>query len=124
MTMDRIKKIMPASVIICLAVFFFGRVPKGKSMNLENVPIEHETEFGGCYITITIDDFLGLGYRFGDSVRVEFSNGYVLESLPFLVSDDSIDLQNADLVPYAEAYLKSGGMNDADIEALKNTIMN
>ncbi|MBE6129828.1 MAG: tyrosine-protein phosphatase [Erysipelotrichaceae bacterium] len=73
-------------ILLILAVVVFtasGCAENDRSMNLENVPIEHETEFGGCYIKITISDFLDLGYRFGDSVRVEFSNGYILESLPF-----------------------------------------
>lgn len=112
MTMDRMKKIIPVSVIICLAVFFIGRAPRGKSMNLKNVPIEHETEFGGCYIKITIDDFLNLGYRFGDSVRVEFSNGYVLESLPFY-SGCYVGEEEPLLVGYP--YIKAAIYNGEDL---------
>lgn len=50
---------------------------------LENTSIEHEIELGGAYIHITISDFLDLGFQFGDSVMVAFSNGYVLEDIPF-----------------------------------------
>ena len=50
---------------------------------LENTSIEHETELGGAYLHITIRDFLDLGFQFGDSVLVEFSNGYILEDIPF-----------------------------------------
>ncbi len=50
---------------------------------LENASIEHETELGGAYLHITIHDFLDLGFQFGDSVLVEFSNGYILEDIPF-----------------------------------------
>ena len=46
-------------------------------------PVEHEHEFGGVYIKIPIEDFLASGFSFGDSVRVEFSNGFVLEDIPF-----------------------------------------
>ena len=53
------------------------------SLKLENTSIEHETEFGGAYIHITIQDFLNLGFQFGDSVQVEFSNGYILKDIPF-----------------------------------------
>ncbi|MBQ3864927.1 MAG: tyrosine-protein phosphatase [Clostridia bacterium] len=50
---------------------------------LEGYAIEHEMEFGGVYIKITIDDFNALGFRYGDSVDVAFSNGYVLEDIPY-----------------------------------------
>lgn len=50
---------------------------------LADCHIEHETEFGGVYIEMTIDDFNALGYAYGDSVDVSFSNGYVLEDLPY-----------------------------------------
>ena len=43
----------------------------------------HEPEFGGVYLKMTIDDFNALGYLYGDSVNVRFSNGYTLENLPY-----------------------------------------
>ncbi len=43
----------------------------------------HEPEFGGVYIEMTIDDFNALGFEYGDSVTVSFSNGYTLEDLPY-----------------------------------------
>ena len=43
----------------------------------------HEPEFGGVYIKITIDDFNAKGLEYGDSVKVEFSNGCVLDDLPY-----------------------------------------
>ncbi|MBR3356578.1 MAG: hypothetical protein IKG46_01935 [Solobacterium sp.] len=55
-----------------------------RPLKLENTSIEHETELGGAYLHITIPDFLGLGFQFGDSVHAEFSNGYILEDIPFL----------------------------------------
>lgn len=67
---------------VILNIMLFGCAESG-SMDLENVSIEHETEFGGAYIHITIQDFLDLGYQFGDSVLLEFSNGFMLEDLPF-----------------------------------------
>ncbi|MBR6322964.1 MAG: tyrosine-protein phosphatase, partial [Lachnospiraceae bacterium] len=45
--------------------------------------IEHEEEFGGVYIHLTIDDFNALGYVYGDSVDINFSNGYKLENIPY-----------------------------------------
>ena len=49
----------------------------------ENLATLHETEFGGVYIVITIDEFNNLGFMYGDSVNVEFSNGYRLEDIPY-----------------------------------------
>lgn len=48
-----------------------------------NLSLIHEPEFGGVYLTMTIDDFNARGFQYGDSVRVEFSNGYTLEDLPY-----------------------------------------
>ena len=54
-----------------------------KDMTVKDLPVIHETEFGGVYIKMTIDEFNALGYEYGDSVRVEFSTGYVLEDIPY-----------------------------------------
>ena len=51
--------------------------------SITDYAVEHEPEFGGVYIKITIDDFNKLGFAFGDSVDVEFSTGYKLEDLPY-----------------------------------------
>ncbi len=50
---------------------------------LEECGIIHEPEFGGVYIKMTIEDFNDLGFEFGDSVTLRFSNGYCLENLPY-----------------------------------------
>ena len=50
---------------------------------LTDARILHEEEFGGVYICCTIEDFNALGVTYGDSVTVTFSNGYVLEDLPY-----------------------------------------
>ena len=43
----------------------------------------HEPEFGGVYLDMTIEDFNALGYTYGDSVTVVFSNGYTLTGIPY-----------------------------------------
>ena len=53
------------------------------SMHISGCTIEHEPEFGGVYIHKTIDEFNELGYQYGDSVDITFSNGYTLEDLPY-----------------------------------------
>ena len=50
---------------------------------VKGVSILHEPEFGGVYITKTIEEFNALGFAYGDSVDVAFSNGYTLEDLPY-----------------------------------------
>ena len=58
-----------------------GPVPADPA--LTDCVIEHETEFGGVYILMTIDDFNAMGFAYGDSVDVTFSNGYTLTDLPY-----------------------------------------
>ena len=48
-----------------------------------NRPIEHELEFGGVYIDLTIDQFNALGFSYGDSVDVSFSNGEKIFGIPY-----------------------------------------
>ena len=43
----------------------------------------HETKFSGVYLDITIDEFNALGFEYGDSCDVTFSNGYKLEDIPY-----------------------------------------
>ena len=50
---------------------------------LRGCEVIHEQEFGGIYIKITIDDFNALGYQYGDSVTIDFSNGYSLSDIPY-----------------------------------------
>lgn len=45
--------------------------------------ILHEEEFGGVYIDLTIEEFNALGFAYGDSVNVSFTNGYRLEGIPY-----------------------------------------
>ena len=61
----------------------------GKETAGEEVPaltdraVLHETEFGGVYIAASTDEFSALGYKFGDSVDIRFSNGYTLDDQPY-----------------------------------------
>ncbi len=55
----------------------------GKTPEVTGLKTQHESEFGGVYLEITIDDFNKLGFTYGDSVDVVFSNGYKLEDIPY-----------------------------------------
>ena len=52
-------------------------------LSVKDLATQHETEFGGVYIKMSIEDFNKLGFEYGDSVDVEFSNGYRLEDIPY-----------------------------------------
>lgn len=87
--MERIfKSILSICVIFsilisCAACANNGDSTGGTPKPAENVSIIHEPEFGGVYICLTIDEFNALGYQYGDSVRVTFSNGYAMDDLPY-----------------------------------------
>ncbi|MBR0140190.1 MAG: S-layer homology domain-containing protein, partial [Firmicutes bacterium] len=42
----------------------------------EDLGLIHEPEFGGIYLTKTIDEFNAMGFNYGDSVDIYFSSGY------------------------------------------------
>ena len=50
---------------------------------LVNCPITHDEKYGGVYAEISTDDFNALGFAYGDSLNIAFSNGYVLEDIPY-----------------------------------------
>jgi len=79
-----VKKLLCVLLALSLLLSFAacGKKDAGAEAAV-NLSLIHEPEFGGVYLTMTIDDFNALGYRYGDSVRVEFSNGYTLEDLPY-----------------------------------------
>ena len=72
-------------ILILLAglTLFLASCGKNSGPELKNCSIIHETEFGGIYIQKTIDEFNALGFSYGDSVDIRFSNGYQLEDQPY-----------------------------------------
>lgn len=46
-------------------------------------PVIADTDFGSVYLDMTIDKFNALGFDYGDSVDVVFSNGYKLQNIPY-----------------------------------------
>lgn len=57
--------------------------PKKENLELLNCSLEHETEFGGIYVHDTINSFNDLGFKYGDSVNIKFSNGKELNDIPY-----------------------------------------
>ena len=74
------KKIICVLIALCLCI---GLAACGKTPAAKGLELIHEPEFGGIYLKMTIDDFNKLGFKYGDGVKVEFSNGYVLEDVPY-----------------------------------------
>ncbi len=52
-------------------------------IELRDCRIMHEDRFGGVYIDMSIDDFNKLGFEYGDSIDLVFSNGYELKDIPY-----------------------------------------
>jgi hypothetical protein len=72
-----------ALVFLCFSFSACQKKEETAVPSIEGYPTIHETEFGGVYIKIPIDEFNKLGFEFGDSVDVEFSSGYKLEDIPY-----------------------------------------
>ena len=56
---------------------------KEKEPVLDNYSIHHDNEFGGAYIDISIASFNDLGFKFGDSVTLTFSNDVKYENIGY-----------------------------------------
>ncbi|MBR2742613.1 MAG: tyrosine-protein phosphatase [Clostridia bacterium] len=50
---------------------------------LSACPIIKDEKYGGIYIDISPEEFENLGFEYGDSVTVAFSNGYTLKDIPY-----------------------------------------
>lgn len=84
------KRILKTNKIVlafCTALFmiFSFIMVSGcdRQTQLSNVAIIHEEEFGGVYIKNTIEEFNALGFNYGDSVDITFSNGFTLKDIPY-----------------------------------------
>lgn len=77
--------ILVASCLIVALPFIVSYAKENKKgvLKLSNCEILHELEFGGVYVKITIEDFNKLGFEFGDSVNISFSNGYKYRNIPY-----------------------------------------
>lgn len=53
-----------------------------KNILISNLGIFKDEEFGGIFFNISIEDFNKKGFELGDSVDIEFSNGYKVLDIP------------------------------------------
>lgn len=78
---------MKRFLILILALILIFAVPAAGFAQEEHgsvsFSIMEDTEFGGVIIDASQDEFARLGADFGDSIDVRFSNGYVLEDIPY-----------------------------------------
>ncbi len=71
------------STMILTALLGGCQQKEPEKLHTDELALQHETEFGGVYLKMTIDQFNALGFQYGDSVDVTFSNGYKLEDIPY-----------------------------------------
>lgn len=69
--------------IISLLAILFISISSMKKPSLKDYGILHDEKFGGVFVNISINDFNKKGFKFGDSVNVQFSNGYELLDIPY-----------------------------------------
>ncbi len=81
-----IKKRYLLLFLFCVFILIIGSLiilKNKKEIVLEEYEIFHDEKFGGVYVRISIDDFNNLGFNYGDSVDVSFSNGKELLDIPY-----------------------------------------
>ncbi len=77
------KIIKRLSFLFIFSIFLLTFSCSKNKLEVNNLDVIHETEFGGVYLTMTIEDFNNKGFNYGDSVNVSFSNGYNVEDIPY-----------------------------------------
>lgn len=60
-----------------------GENDKSETLSVLKVPVKEEVIYKGVYIQKTIDEFNALGFEYGDSLNITFSNGYELNDIPY-----------------------------------------
>ena len=74
---------LAASIVLILCVLPGCSGGEQDTLSLPDRPVIRDTSFGGVYIDIEIEDFNELGFAYGDSVDIVFSNGYELRGIPY-----------------------------------------
>ena len=77
--MKKIITLILALLLCSAALFACG---KAGASGLRGSAVTHETKFGGVYFDKTIEEFNALGFEYGDSVNITFSNGKSLADIP------------------------------------------
>ncbi len=70
-------------VIMIMAVLIPAGQGCSRKVTTGETGVVKDEEFGNTYIDLTIEEFNALGFAFGDSVDVSFSNGLKLTDVPY-----------------------------------------
>ena len=106
------KKIFSLILALLLCFAALTSCCKAEKPELKSSAVTHETKFGGVYFDKTIEEFNALGFEYGDSVNIAFSNGKSLEDIPYY-NGYYVDIGEAVLVaypgyPYIDAMINYG----------------
>ncbi|MBO4860221.1 MAG: tyrosine-protein phosphatase [Clostridia bacterium] len=106
------KKIFSLILALLLCFAVLTSCCKAEKPELKSSAVTHETKFGGVYFDKTIEEFNALGFEYGDSVNIAFSNGKTLEDIPYY-NGYYVDIGEAVLVaypgyPYIDAMINYG----------------
>jgi protein tyrosine/serine phosphatase len=106
------KKIFSLILALLLCFAALTSCCKAEKPELKSSAVTHETKFGGVYFDKTIEEFNALGFEYGDSVNIAFSNGKTLEDIPYY-NGYYVDIGEAVLVaypgyPYIDAMINYG----------------
>ncbi len=78
--MNRLCKIIQAGILV--SAMLFG-CSQNNTPKLDNTSITENEKFNSVNVDISINDFNNLGFTFGDSLNVSFTNGYELNDIPY-----------------------------------------
>ena len=84
-----------------------------QSLAVQEVAITRDENFGDVFINLTAEEFNDLGFAYGDSVNVEFSNGYALRDVPYF-SGYYVKIGDPLLVGHPEHPLIEAAVNYGD----------
>ncbi len=80
--MRKTKRFAPLFSLSFLAFSLFS-CNRSKEVKLSKAHISEDVKFKTAVVDISIDDFNALGFEYGDSCKVTFSNGHALENVPY-----------------------------------------
>ena len=72
--------LLTAAMLLCS---FCGCAKKDAAISTGEIGVVKDEEFGNVYIDFTVDGFNAIGFKFGDSVDISFSNGKCFEDIPY-----------------------------------------
>lgn len=78
-----LKSMLKPLTVTAAALLFVCLAACGKKSAGVTFGVTEDTKFGAVHIDCSIEEFNSLGFRFGDSVDIRFSNGRSMEDIPY-----------------------------------------